>query len=156
MLIWKDPCFWEEIVLLWVDSTHAHQVPCKVVFARDTVDPWVHVYLLIRQHFLQEIRSDRQVVPAEVPHRRKLLPSDSVDDSPIMVLLVVLHPEVTNFAAHFFYDFVFCLSTVHHEPFFLISPGKELSLLLPSSASIYGCSSCSTRVSFTGSVFFVI
>jgi len=102
MLIWQDPCFWEEIVLLRVDSTHAHQVPCKVVFARDTVDPWVHVYLLIRQHFWQEIRSDRQVVPAEVPHRSKLLPSDSVDDSPIMVFLVVLHPKVTNFAAYFF------------------------------------------------------
>ena len=47
-----------------------------------------------------------------------------------MVLLVVLHPEVTNFAAHFFYDFVFCLSTVHHEPFFLISSGKRIVALV--------------------------
>jgi hypothetical protein len=69
-------------------------------------------------------------VPAEVPYRRKLLPSNSVDNSPIMVLLVVLHPEVTNFAAHFFYDFVFCLSTVHHEPFFLISSGKRIIALV--------------------------
>ena len=47
-----------------------------------------------------------------------------------MVLLVVLHPKVTNFAAYFFYDFVFCLSTVHHEPFFLISSGKRIVTLV--------------------------
>ena len=92
-----------------------------MVFARDTVDPWVHVYLLVREHFRKKIRSDRQVVPTEVPHRRKFLPSDSVDDSPLMVLFVGLHPEVANFAAYLFYDFVFCLSAVHHKPFFFIS-----------------------------------
>jgi hypothetical protein len=47
-----------------------------------------------------------------------------------MVFLVVLHPKVTNFAAYFFYDFVFCLSTVHHEPFFLISPWKRIVALV--------------------------
>lgn len=54
----EEPSLREELVIIWEDLLHAHQVPCKVVLscqcvhAREVIDPlvWLHLLQLLTLH----------------------------------------------------------------------------------------------------------
>lgn len=68
-LTWQHPRLGEEIILRRHCFVHIHQVPCQVVFLRDTADARVHIYLLVGQQFRQETGCDSHVMPRQVIHR---------------------------------------------------------------------------------------
>lgn len=49
-LSWDDPSGRKEVVLKRKLSSHAHQIPCKVVLSRDNIHPWIVVDLLMGVH----------------------------------------------------------------------------------------------------------
>ena len=50
-LLRKNPSLWEEIVFIWENFSHAHQVAAEVVLSSKLVHPWVVVDTLMRLQF---------------------------------------------------------------------------------------------------------
>ena len=68
-VLWKDPCWWKEVIVLGAASLHGLQVPSQQVLPRERVHTREVVYSLVGLHLEEKLGVDRTVEPVDVPVR---------------------------------------------------------------------------------------
>ena len=107
------PRLGEEVILLWVDLLHLHEVPGHGVLSGDNRYAWELVHFLVRLHLTEKVRRDPQIVPRQVPLFPQLLTRLPFDNTAFMILWILLKPEATTVAAGLFNYVIVSAVDVH-------------------------------------------
>ena len=86
-----------------------------MVLASHHIHPWVVIDLLVWVHFGEEISSNAEIVPGDVPVLAQLLICLAVPDRPIVVLFVLSQFQPAHLFGYLLDDVVLCAGHIDYQ-----------------------------------------
>ena len=92
-LLWEDPGFWKEVIIVWEYFRHPHEISAKIIFSRQLIHPRVMIDSLMRLKLGELLRSGPgYVAPIYVP-----------------VAVLIIHHLVSELFQCFAHDYISAL-----------------------------------------------